>query len=409
MMAIGATPLKKPVERAFAGKGPVTLASVPDALAGKVLADLALANPRVGFVARDGQRLQEVARTTRFFAPGVDILELPAWDCLPYDRVSPHAAVVARRMATLAALQRQTGTPQVVLITVNAALQRVPTRDFIARGALAAAVGNQIRMDDLVHWLEDNGFLRSTTVREPGEYAVRGGILDLFAAGAEAPVRLDFFGETVESIRNFDQDSQRTTTARKGIELVPVNEMVLSPETIARFRQSYVALFGVADRSDLLYHTVSEGRRYVGMEHWLGLFADALETVFDHLGDAAHVEGDHRLSERHRLHDRARKRIGVDARNDRHVEVGDERPHVRTKAQHAKTVREAQLGRERPTSLDVIRTEVLRRVAHDDEGDALAIGRAHSIEGKSRRAYHLDIAFAPQHAPVTPEHHDVLG
>src|SRR5262245_29892591 len=146
-MAIGATPLKKPIERAFAGKGQVTLASVPDALVGKLLADLSANAPRIAFVARDGQRLQEDARTTRFFAPGVAIVEFPAWDCLPYDRVSPHSSIVARRMATLAALQRQTDKPQVCLTTVNAALQRVPTRDFIARGALSAAIGNQIRMD----------------------------------------------------------------------------------------------------------------------------------------------------------------------------------------------------------------------------------------------------------------------
>ena len=271
--------------RAFADGRPVTLASVPDGLVGKVLADMSNAAPRITFIARDGQRLQEVARVARFFAPDVEILEFPAWDCLPYDRVSPHPVVVARRMATLAVLQRKTDKRQIVLTTVNAALQRVPTRDFIARGALSAAAGNQIRMADLVDWLEDNGFLRSTTVREPGEYAVRGGILDLFAAGAEAPVRLDFFGETLESIRDFDPDSQRTTRARKRIDLVPANEMVLSPETIARFRASYVAMFGVADRSDLLYHTVSEGRRYVGMEHWLGLFAEGLETVFEHLGE----------------------------------------------------------------------------------------------------------------------------
>ena len=117
-------------------------------------------------------------------------------------------------------------------------------------------------MDDLVHWLEDNGFLRSTTVREAGEYAVRGGILDLFAAGAEAPVRLDFFGETLESIRNFDPDSQRTIAPRKRIDLVPVNEMVLSPEAIAASARATSTLFGIADRDDLLYPAVSEGRRY---------------------------------------------------------------------------------------------------------------------------------------------------
>ena len=133
-------------------------------------------------------------------------------------------------------------------------------------------------------------------MREPGEYAVRGGILDLFAAGTDEPVRLDFFGETLESIRTFDPDTQRTIDKLPRIDLVPVSEMVLSPDTIARFRERYVALFGAADRDDLLYHAVSEGRRYVGMEHWLPLFAEQLETLFDHVGDAP-VVLDHLVDE----------------------------------------------------------------------------------------------------------------
>ncbi|WP_421726743.1 transcription-repair coupling factor [Bauldia sp.] len=272
----------------------LTLASVPDGVVGRALADAAAsANRRVVFVARDGQRLAEVERTIRFFAPGIDIIAFPAWDCLPYDRASPLAAVVARRMAALTALSAPAERPSIVLTTVNAALQRVPTRDFVAAGSLALAAGNQIRMDTIVGWLEDNGFLRSPTVREAGEYAVRGGILDLYVAGAGDPVRLDFFGDTLESIRTFDAETQRTVAARRRIALVPANEMHLSPETIARFRQRYVALFGAADRDDLLYQSVSEGRRYVGMEHWLPLFADELQTVFDHVGDDAIVALDH--------------------------------------------------------------------------------------------------------------------
>ncbi len=141
-------------------------------------------------------------------------------------------------------------------------------------------------MDGIVRWLEANGFLRSATVREPGEYAVRGGILDLYPAGEDEPVRLDFFGDTLETIRSFDPETQRSTTARKRIDLVPANEMLLTPASIARFRERYVSLFGAADRNDLLYQSVSEGRRYVGMEHWLPLFAEGLETLFDHVGDA---------------------------------------------------------------------------------------------------------------------------
>ena len=277
---------------------PLTLASVPDGYTGKVLADLVEAvgaRPAV-FIAREGQRLAEVERALRFFAPEIELHNFPAWDCLPYDRVSPHPGIVAERMATLSRLVRKPEKPAIVLTTVNAALQRVPNRQFVARGSMSAAAGNQIRMDELVRWLEDNGFLRSATVREAGEYAVRGGILDLFAAGAEAPVRLDFFGDTLESIRTFDAETQRSVATRTRIDLVPASEMMLTPETIARFRERYVALFGAADREDLLYHAISEGRRHVGMEHWLALFSDGLETLFDHVPDAP-VVLDHMVEE----------------------------------------------------------------------------------------------------------------
>ncbi|MCB1488522.1 MAG: transcription-repair coupling factor, partial [Bauldia sp.] len=278
------------IKAALGGTGPVTLTAVPDGMVGKALADIAaVAGRRVVFVARDGQRLAEVERTIRFFAPTTEIIDFPAWDCLPYDRASPHSAVVARRMAALSQLTTPATGASIVLTTVNAALQKVPTRAFVSRGSMSLAVGNQKPMDGIVRWLEDNGFLRSPTVREPGEYAVRGGIADLFAAGAGEPVRLDFFGDTLESIRTFDPESQRTVAARKRIDLVPANELHLSPETIARFRQNYVAEFGAPSREDLLYQSVSEGRRYVGMEHWLPLFADGMETLFDHVGDAAVV------------------------------------------------------------------------------------------------------------------------
>ncbi|MBN8995645.1 MAG: transcription-repair coupling factor [Rhizobiales bacterium] len=285
-------------DRVFGRAEPVTLASLPDGMVGKVLTDLVTERGgRLLYVARDGQRLAEVQRAAAFFAPQVEVLEFPAWDCLPYDRVSPHPAVVARRMATLSALKAPGKHPQLILTTVNAALQRTPSRAFVARGSLSAAPGNRIPMDQLIHWLEDNGFMRTTTVREAGEYAVRGGILDLFTAGAAEPVRLDFFGDTLESIRAFDPETQRTIETRKRIDLVPANEMQLTPESIARFRTGYVALFGAADRDDLLYHSVSDGRRYVGMEHWLPLFSEGLETIFDHVGAETPVVLDHLAEE----------------------------------------------------------------------------------------------------------------
>jgi transcription-repair coupling factor (superfamily II helicase) len=270
----------------------VTVSGVPDGAEARVLAEVARARGAPGVravhVARDGQRLSQLVRAMAFFAPEIDILEFPAWDCLPYDRVSPTPAVVARRMTTLAELaaRRAEKRPFVLVTTVNAIVQRVVPPSVVGGQVLHAAPGNRLDMGQLAGWLEDNGFSRTSTVRDTGEYAVRGGILDLFAPGAEAPVRLDFFGDTLESIRSFDPETQRTVSQLVRVDLVPMSEVQLTPAGIKRFRQGYVAAFGAATTGDPLYEAVSEGRRYAGVEHWLPLFSEALSTLFDHTGDA---------------------------------------------------------------------------------------------------------------------------
>jgi transcription-repair coupling factor (superfamily II helicase) len=289
-----ATPLlaKSPAERLKAGR-PLTLAGVPDGAEGLVVADLARAiaagkNPppiSLAVICRDGPRMAALARALAFFAPDVEVLEFPAWDCLPYDRVSPHPAVVAQRVMTLARLARVTGReyPAILLATVNAVLQRVPERAVIAKQSLSVAPGNVAPMANIIQWLELNGFNRAATVREAGDYAVRGGIVDLFAPGMDAPVRLDFFGDTLESIRSFDPETQRTASELHALDLVPVAEFALTSDTIRAFRTGYVAEFGAAAPDDALYEAVSEGRKHAGMEHWLPLFHRRLETLFDYL------------------------------------------------------------------------------------------------------------------------------
>ena len=264
-----------------------------DGAEGLVIADLARAvaarknAPATSVLAicRDGPRMAALARAIAFFAPDLEVLQFPAWDCLPYDRVSPHAGIVAQRMTALSRLARVTGRdkPAVLLATVNAVLQRVPAKDLIGKQALSAAPGNMLGMAGVMQWLELNGFIRASTVREPGDYAVRGGILDLFAPGMDLPVRLDFFGDTLETIRSFDPETQRTVFDMRGLDLVPVSEFQLTTETIRKFRTGYVATFGAAERDDMLYEAVSEGRRHPGMEHWLPLFHDRMDTLFDYL------------------------------------------------------------------------------------------------------------------------------
>jgi len=292
------SPVKSPAAQLLPGRA-LTLANVAEGAEGLVVSDLAraiAARPKpsaisLAVVCRDGPRMQQLARALEFFAPDLAIMQFPAWDCQPYDRVSPHGAILAQRLTTLARLARLTGSdkPLIVLTTVNAIVQRVPARESVAAQALSVAPGHVVPMDSIVAWLEHNGYSRSSTVREPGEYAVRGGILDLFPAGLDQPVRFDFFGDSLESIRSFDAETQRTLLDMRSLDLVPISEFQLVTETIRRFRMGYVAEFGAPERDDQLYEAVSEGRRHPGMEHWLPLFQEKMDTLFDYLGDAAVV------------------------------------------------------------------------------------------------------------------------
>ena len=271
----------------------LTLAQVADGAEGLVLADLARAiaarsgAPAISLavVCRDGQRMAQLSRALSFFGPEIEVMEFPAWDVLPYDRVSPNAAIVAQRMTTLSRLARVKGRdkPSILVTTANAITQRVPAREFTATHALSVAPGNVLGMASVVEWLELNGYLRASTVREPGDYAVRGGILDLFPPGLDLPVRFDYFGDSVESIKTFDPQTQRSELPMSKLDLVPVAEFQLITETIRRFRTGYVSQFGAAGPDDLLYEAVTEGRRYPGMEHWLPLFHDGMDTLFDYL------------------------------------------------------------------------------------------------------------------------------
>jgi transcription-repair coupling factor (superfamily II helicase) len=313
------------------------------------------------FVAPDDPQAVAALDAIAFFAPDVTCLSFPAWDCLPYDRVSPKPDIESVRLATLARLvarlphpvrpvanarphplqpvaarqsgrdlpasgevthvggkgraaastQRQSppptgevgpsklrssaggpggGTassgPTVIVTTINALLQRVPPREAIAGASFIAKAGADIDTAALTRFLVRNGYARASTVREPGDYALRGGIVDLWPPGTETPLRLDFFGESLEAIRTFDAETQLSSDKIDSIELLPASEAPLDPESISRFRAGYVATFGAATSDDPLYESVSAGRKAQGMEHWLPLFHDHLDTLFDYAPDA---------------------------------------------------------------------------------------------------------------------------
>src|SRR5579884_2505977 len=253
-------------------------------------------------VCRDDGRMARFATALAFFHPGLAVLTFPAWDCLPYDRVSPNAEIVSRRIDTLTKLAAPAGEPVIVLTTVNALVQRVPPRKLFEGRVLKLGAGGRIPLERLQSFLRNNGYSRTETVREPGEYAVRGGIVDLYPAGAPQPVRLDFFGDTLDSLRSFDPLSQRSTGALDRFQLRPVSEILLDDAAIQRFRSRYREAFGAVGSDDPLYESVSAGRRQAGMEHWLPFYYERLETLFDYLPGAA-VSFDHQAeaARAHRL------------------------------------------------------------------------------------------------------------
>ncbi|GLP86434.1 transcription-repair coupling factor [Tritonibacter mobilis] len=251
-----------------------------------VLKEMTRGGKPVLHIARDDKRMEAMRSALRFVAPDVPVVIFPGWDCLPYDRVSPNADISAARMATLAALVH--GLPQqfILLTTLNAAMQRVPAREVLKEAAFSARVNSRIDEDALRRFLVRMGFSQSPTVMEPGDYAVRGGIIDIFPPGESGPVRLDLFGDTLDGARRFDPATQRTTEKLDLVELAPVSEVILDEAAITRFRQNYRIEFGAAGSDDPLYEAVSAGRKHQGMEHWLPFFHERLETLFDYLPGA---------------------------------------------------------------------------------------------------------------------------
>ena len=251
-----------------------------------VLRELSAQSKPVIHIARDDKRMAAMSDALAFFAPDVPVIRFPAWDCLPYDRVSPNADVAAARMATLAALVHGMPKSFVLLTTMNAATQRIPARRVLTEAAFCAQVGYRIDEGALRNFLVRMGFTQAPTVMEPGDYAIRGGIIDIFPPGHAAPVRLDLFGDVLDGARRFDVATQRTTEKLDLIELAPVSEVILDDAAIRRFRQNYRIEFGAARTDDPLYEAVSAGRKHQGVEHWLPFFHDALETLFDYLPNA---------------------------------------------------------------------------------------------------------------------------
>lgn len=236
-------------------------------------------------VALSDREMEETADRLAFFAPETSAFRFPAWNCLPYDRSSPSTALIAQRVETLVALANRThhAPSAVILTTINAVLQRVAPPDALRGCTLALRVGASLPRDQLVGFMMRNGYRRAERAMEQGEFALRGGIIDIMPPGKTEGIRLDCFGDEIENIRVFDPMSQLSSHKLEEITLHAVSEILMNQEAIECFRRRYREQFGAVTKSNPLYEAISEGRTYPGMEHWMPLFYESLATLDTYL------------------------------------------------------------------------------------------------------------------------------
>ncbi|MDH3319475.1 MAG: transcription-repair coupling factor [Betaproteobacteria bacterium] len=257
---------------------PAGLAGSADALALCRLAVTAAPLAVVSATARDAQRLVE---EMAWLAPQLRVCLLPDWETLPYDAFSPHQDLVSERLATLYRIQR--GEFDVAVVPAQTALVRLCPPSYLAARTFFLAQNTRLDADALKAQLATAGYQHVTQVVAPGEFCIRGGLIDLFPAGSQLPYRLDLDDERIDSIRTFDVDTQRTLYPVKEVRMLPAREFPLDDEGRAKFRSRWREIFEGDPSKKGLYRDVSNGVAAAGIEYYLPLFFDTVATLFDYL------------------------------------------------------------------------------------------------------------------------------
>ncbi|MBE6445657.1 MAG: transcription-repair coupling factor [Alphaproteobacteria bacterium] len=274
--------------------GDYTLSSVAEGFDAFLLNDFAYQNNNILYIVSDGVELARTADLLQYLNPKLQVLRFPAWDTVPYDRVSPNINIVAERISTLSelALNPNPKHPRIVISSVGAILQKLPPKKIFLNSSRELKLGSALKFDDFLHYLSINGYVRVEQVFEPGEFAVRGDIIDIFPVGSQDPLRIDLFDEEIERIRTFDAMSQRTTGQLDTYTFRVMSEVMLDANTIKSFRSKYREAFGSAFNDDEIYEAISNGKKYIGMENWLPFFYDdSLLGIFDYMPMAKIVLG----------------------------------------------------------------------------------------------------------------------
>ena len=239
------------------------------------------------------REMNELVKGLNFFAPSREIIEFPAWDTLPYDRSSPNPIIISRRVEALTKLLHKQSGKRIIATTINAVLQKIPAPEVFKTSALVLQKNAEVLRDDVLAYLQKNGYERVSKVIEPGEYAVRGSIIDLFPSGYDDAIRIDYFGDEIETIKSFDPLTQSSIGELPRFQLLPASEIIYADETREKFREQYRKTFGAVTKEDPLYEAITAGVKYPGMENWLPLFYDKLAMIFDYLPSDTLLVFDH--------------------------------------------------------------------------------------------------------------------
>lgn len=285
------------LDQLFSQHSSLTFAGIPKDAQGAFIARAVEKNDvPIILVTHTDREMESLADALRFFAPKRNVTTFPAWDCLPYDRSSPSPAIISQRVQLLCQLASGALSAPIIVTTINAFMQKLPPKEIMEAAQLTLNCGDSFSETTLTQFLINNGYVRRSKVMEAGEYAIRGGIIDLFPPGQEEAVRIDLFGDEIESIALLDPFSQRSGASLSSITLTPVNEILFTEESVERFRKGYRDRFGAKVREDTLYESISESIPYAGMEHWLPLFYERCDALLDYAQNAI-VFRDYQIAE----------------------------------------------------------------------------------------------------------------
>lgn len=234
----------------------------------------------------DTEQAIRIQSAWQFFDPAARVVFFPDWETLPYEHFSPHQELVSERLSTL--WQLKNGLVDVLLLPLATAMQKIAPPSFILGRTFWLKTGQQLDVDALKHSLIEAGYNHVTHVVATGEFAMRGGILDLYPMGSETPFRLDLFDNEIDSIKTFDVDSQRTLTSVQEIRLLPAHEFPTDSDAQKIFRSRFREEINSDPRQATVYQAVSEGQFGAGVEYYLPLFFEEdCVSIFDYISQQA--------------------------------------------------------------------------------------------------------------------------